>query len=239
MKFHDNIHGPQYGADHMLTNNWNPEPIYGADEYIRVYFRIDCPAYVFNGGYPSFPDEESRSAFYTEAQGVLAAFGIPEGTGHRSENLPGVEHLHIHPQNISGVVGKNRVKPVAEALGACRTFSVGWVDVYEDVSAMNNEEFLLRLAEKETEIAADLLEAFRTKRSNLYIVPDGWSGPIVRLVEKYHIPRRVCEKPNEDGACQRFIQSVFDDLLSSGEIISAETNHGTGYRTAKKEKKSA
>ncbi len=239
MKFHDNIHGQQYGADHSLTDNWNPEPIYGADEYIRVHFRVDCPTYVFSGGYPSFPDDKSRSAFYAEAQGVLAAFGIPEGTGHKSENLPGVEHLHIHPQDISGVVGKNRVKPIAEALDACITFSVRWVDVYEDVSAMNNDEFLQRLAEKKTEIAADLLEAFCTKRSNLYIVPDGWSGPIVRLAEKYHIPRRCCEKYTEDGVCRGYIQSVFSDLVSAGEIVSAETKHGAGYRTAKKEKKSA
>lgn len=240
IKYHDNIHGQQYGEDHMLTNNWNPEPVYSADEYIRVYYRVDCPAYISGCGYPSFPDDQSRTAFYAEAKSVLSAFGIPEGTGHKSENLPGIEHLHIHPQEISGVVGKNRVKPVAEAFAACGTFSVRWVDVYEDVSAINNEDFLRRMAEKKTKIAADLLEAFRTKRSNLYIVPDGWSGPIVRLTEKYHIPRRCCEKSTEDSVCRGYIQSVFSDLVSAGEIVSAETKHGTGYRTAKaKEKKSA
>lgn len=30
IKYHDNINGVQYGADHTLTNNWNPVSILGA-----------------------------------------------------------------------------------------------------------------------------------------------------------------------------------------------------------------
>ena len=32
MKYHDNIHGQQYGPDHMLTDNWNPKGPYRDDE---------------------------------------------------------------------------------------------------------------------------------------------------------------------------------------------------------------
>ena len=42
IKYHDNMNGVQYGEDHMLTDNWNPNMDYG-NEYVRVYFRIDTP----------------------------------------------------------------------------------------------------------------------------------------------------------------------------------------------------
>lgn len=239
IKYHDNMHGQQYGPDHHLTDNWPPEPIYGADEYIRAFFRVDCPAYVFKGGFPSFEREDQRAAFFEEARGVLAAFGVPEGTGHSSEKLPGMEHLYIHPQNISGVVAKNRVKPIAEELAACKTFSVRWVDLYEDISTMTDEEFRARLYEQKTEIGADILAAYRTKRSNLYIVDNYWSSPLRALADKYTIPRRSCES-GADELCVSVLGEIFDELVAAGAIVSAETKSGTGYRTAKKgEKKSA
>ena len=233
--YHDNIHGQQYGEDHMLTNNWNPDPVYGADEYIRVYYRIDCPDY----GYPdfNFPNQEKREAFYAEARAVLESFGIPEGTGHYTEKLPGMEHLYIHPQNISGVVGKNRVKPIAEALAACGTFSLRWVDVYEDISAMTDAEFEAILRTKKAEIRADLLVAFETKRRNLYRA--GW--PVYETVERvaahYSIRRRSCES-GSDSTAHAFCDELLKELVLTGEIVTAETRLGTGYRTAKaKEKK--
>ena len=32
IKYHDNLNGQQYGNDHMLTNNWNPDAEYGENE---------------------------------------------------------------------------------------------------------------------------------------------------------------------------------------------------------------
>lgn len=235
IKYHDNIHGQQYGEDHMLTDNWNPNPIYGGDEYIRVYYRVDCPDY----GAPSFsfPTEEKRAAFYAEVQSVLDAFGIPEGIGR--EALPGMEHLYIHPQDISGVVAKNRIAPVAEALAACSTFSVRWVDLYDEISPMTDAEFDAILREKKTEIAAALLLAFQTKRSNLYRA--GWSvyETVDRIADRYSIRRRSCES-GTDYTAHAFCDELLKELVLTGEIVTAETREGIGYRTAKpKDKKAA
>lgn len=41
IKYHQNGVGREYGADHTLTNNWNPDADYG-NEYVSVYFRIMC-----------------------------------------------------------------------------------------------------------------------------------------------------------------------------------------------------
>ena len=181
-----------------------------------------------------FSSAEQREEFFYEMREVLDRFGVPEGTGHRTENLPGIEHLYIHPQSVSGVMAKNKIKPIAEALDACETAAIRWVDLYEDISTMTNEEFLSQLENRTEEIKKDMLEAFKTKRRNLYIVPSFWSGPVSRLSDKYTIRRRSCES-GEDGVCFSFISSVFAKLVEAGEIVEAETKHGTGYRTAKKD----
>lgn len=233
IKYHDNTNGQQYGADHKLTDNWNACAEFPKDSYIRVYFRIDCPAYDFR---MSFDDAESREAFYTEVRDILKCFDIVEGIGGRYDGFP-MEHLHIHPQNISGVIAKWKVRYIAEALNDCETCKIRWVDVYQDISTMSNAEFSESLESKRGEIAADILGMFKTKRSNLYIVPG--FGTFDRIVNKYHISRREAESDNEDTTCNNFIVAVFNELVSVGEIVSAETRNGTGYRTAKKGEKKA
>ena len=48
IKYHDNINGVQYGADHILTNNWNPDCDYG-NEYVNIHFRIETNGYGYIG----------------------------------------------------------------------------------------------------------------------------------------------------------------------------------------------
>ena len=51
IKYHQYGLGYEYGEDHALTNNWNPDEDYG-NEYSNVYFNIDTPAYDgMNGGW--------------------------------------------------------------------------------------------------------------------------------------------------------------------------------------------
>ena len=50
IKYHQNGVGYEYGADHTLTDNWNPDVDYG-NEYVNVYFRIDTPSYDYNCGF--------------------------------------------------------------------------------------------------------------------------------------------------------------------------------------------
>ncbi|MDR1707435.1 MAG: hypothetical protein LBR46_05475 [Prevotella sp.] len=62
IKYHQNGAGNEYGADHTLTNNWNPGVDYD-NEYVNVHFRIEAK----NFGYPSFSfSEEDRNNFYNE-----------------------------------------------------------------------------------------------------------------------------------------------------------------------------
>ena len=228
IKYHDNTTGTQYGPDGHLTDNWDANANFPEDSYIKAYFRIDCPAYNFATGFES---AESRELFFAEVRGILNRFDIFEGTGGRFDGFP-MEHLHIHPQELSGVVAKRKAKQVAEALNDCQTCKCRWVDLYGDISTIGNDDFRAILDAKRGEITADILEMFKTKRSNLYIVP-GYST-FDRVIAKYHVPRREAERATDDGIARNYVVAVFNDMASAGQLVSAKTKNGTGYRTAKR-----
>lgn len=227
IKYHDNMNGEQYGADHALTNNWDSEKEYSENAFAKVYFRINCPSYDFSNG---FSDEKSKSAFYSEIVGILEKYAIPEAVG--LNYVKGMECLYIHPQEISGVVQKNKIKMIAEDLSKCRTCSIRWVDIYDDVFDMTDQDFRAILSGRTEEIENDILEAFQTKRKNLYVVYDPLGcSPIAKVSKKYSIYR----KSNDSGidwVCINFLNEVLQSLVQSGKIAQAETKHGTGYRTA-------
>lgn len=240
IKYHDNtLPGWGYGPDGTLLDNWDPDKDYGENACCSVYFRIendgwDCVKQDWKDRVNWSDNGPACPRFFDQTQAVLRRFNIPEGIGGRSEGFP-MEHLYIHPQNISGTVSKNSVKLIAEALNACDGISVRWVDVYEDVSPMTEEDFRTLLEGKRGEIETALLEQFKTKRRNLYIVPDYWSGPVRHISDEYHIPRRCARRAGDDRTGYDFVFEVFQALVEAGKIVTAETRNGTGYRTAKRD----
>ena len=119
IKYHQYGIGNEYGEDHTLTNNWNPDIDY-RNEYVRVYFRIDTPSYHYERGFSS---TEDRDSWDTEASNLISSFGIMEDSGYKVDN--GKEkcaYLYAHPQQISGVILKNDVKRIAEAISNMKLF---------------------------------------------------------------------------------------------------------------------
>lgn len=165
IKYHDNINGVQYDNNHKLTNNWNPDCDYG-NEYVRVYFRIDTPSYHYNNG---FVTEEERNKWFTEASGLIKSFGILEDCGYEVEDSKDKRaYLYAHPQNISGVVLKNDVRKIAEAISNMRLSSIRWVDLYETVYVISDSEYEEYLNGKQTEIRKALFENSSTTRTTKY-----------------------------------------------------------------------
>ena len=71
IKYHDNTVYPQYGEDHRLLDNWDPDADYG-NEFANVHFRIETPTYCF----PAFTfTPEQREAFYKETGRIFTALG--------------------------------------------------------------------------------------------------------------------------------------------------------------------
>ena len=77
------------------------------------------------------------------------------------------------------------------------------------------------------EITTFILEQYRTKRTNLYITD--LAAP--HFAEHFEI-RRLCDRERHNAVGNRFMSEMIDQLLQEGRLVSAETTHGAGIRTA-------
>lgn len=234
IKYHQNGTGNEYGVDHQLTNNWNPDEDYG-NEYVNVYFRMETKGYE----YPSFSfTEEDRKAFDLEVTEVFTslgwkceekAYGGSCATWHK-----GKQHLYLHPQNFSGEVLKNEVKQIAQALGKRNTFYLRWVDLYETVYDMTDQEYESALFQKDEEIKNATLEKCKTTRTSKFYYT---SDVIRRFCDKYGLKQIGKEKYS--GIAIKYITKVVCELIAEGYLISARDNEliRTINKTEQKQRK--
>lgn len=165
IKYHENDVGLKYGPDGHLTNNWNPNKDYG-NEYVRVYFRIDTPSYHYQNG---FSNEITSEEWHNEASSVIKSFGILEDSGWKVENTSEkCAYLYAHPNNISGIVKKNDVKAIAEKISHMTLSSIRWVDLYETVYVISDDEYNSYLDSKKDIIRKELFKKSATTRATKY-----------------------------------------------------------------------
>lgn len=233
IKYHQNGLGNEYGSDHILTNNWNPDKNYG-NEYVNIYFRIEAPGY----SYPSFSfTEEGEKAFYIEIKNALQPLGweseIDAEDWHCEYIKKGKQHLYLHPQNFSGEVLKNEVKQIAEALRKHNTFYLRWVDLYETVYDISDSEYEEYLNSKEAEIRKTLFDNFTTTRTNkFYYVFDVCRS----LADKFRLRRIGLNDGRNSGSGQtiEFIGKVINNMIEEGLLIGAENNGNKLIRSLNK-----
>ena len=138
--YHQYGTGNDYGADHHLTNNWDPDFDY-RNEYVNVYFNIDTPSYDADC---SFESKEMQILWSKEASNLISSFGILEDSGYSVENGKDKRaYLYAHPQQISGIILKNDVKKIAEAVSSMKYSSLRWVNLYATVYEITDEELSL------------------------------------------------------------------------------------------------
>ena len=165
IKYSDCSKGYVYGSDGKQANNWNPDVDYG-NEYVDVHFRIDTPSYHYSNG---FDTEDNRNKWNTEASHLIESFGILEDCGYAVEHSKDKRaYLHAHPQEISGVVLKNDVRKIAEAISSMELSSIRWVDLYETVYVISDNEYEEYLDGKQEEIRKALFEKSSTTRTTKY-----------------------------------------------------------------------
>lgn len=233
IKYHDNLHGEQYGADHHLTNNWNPDGPFADNEYIHVYFRLRCPEYKVSAyGTPNFSSGGARDAFYEEIESVIKAHGVSIGAGTEITSEDEKEYIWPHPNSTSGVVRKSKVKTLAEAFSGCKTFQLEWVDVYEDVFDLSDEAYRKYLVCRKDAIRESLLKVFTTRRKNMgvpcnYIVDE----PIQLVSKEYHLPRLHGPNYAMDAICCGYIFEQIRALVAEGKLAEMNTKKGKAYRT--------
>ena len=233
IKYHEYRTGEQdYGEDHMLTNNWNPEQDYGK-EYAKVYFNMETEGY----DYPSFSfTEEQREKFTDDINRIFSSIGWSCEESERKISgvcatwTKGKSHLYMHPQQFSGEVLKNDIKEVAEALQSGNVFSLRWVDIYETTYDISDTEYRKYLHSKKEDIRKDLYSDFGTTRRNKYY----YTYEVVQhLLKKYGLKRIAIDN---DKVGNEFIMNIISSMSKNG-LIATERNFEFVRSLNKTEKK--
>lgn len=221
IKYHDNMNGEQYGADHKLTDNWNPDGCFGDNEYAKVYFRIDTKRFNCMGG--MFESEKDKTAFHTEIRQVFNT--LDWKIDKKIDNMMNVENgnegLFIHPLDISGIILKKNVKQIAEALNGCKTIKIRWVDIYDDVYDITDDEYADYLETQKEKVIDYILHNYGTTRTRFYYYTNSICSAIARRIER----KRV----NNDGykwnvrtntQAYFFIEKIIKELVNQGYMVS-------------------
>ena len=80
----------------------------------------------------------------------------------------GKSHLYLHPQDFSGEVLKNEIKAVAEAIEKRNSFYLRWVELYDTVYDISDDEYENYLKTKDDEIRKALFYKCATTRTSKY-----------------------------------------------------------------------
>lgn len=233
IKYHQYGIGNEYGEDHTLTNNWNPDMDYG-NEYANVYFRMETKGY----DYPSFSfNKEDGEAFDKELIEVFTSLGwICEKESYRGSCaiwIKGKSHLYLHPQNFSGEVLKNDIKSVAEAIEKRNTFYLRWVDLYDTVYDISDAEYDKYLETKVLDIRKALFEECCTTRTSKFY----YAFDVCRsIAERFRLRRIGLNDGRNYGSGQTidFIMKIVEKMIEEGLLIGADKNGNRLIRSINK-----
>lgn len=178
--------------------------------YRKVYYRIKCPAYQFDRGFLS---EQGEAAFKEESRSLFQRDGwelLPERSSGASDTFTrGKERLYLHPMSYSGEVLEENISAVERLLASAKTFSCYATDLYESYLDLSPQSLRESLEAQREEIAADLLEAFRTPQRNQYHY-DG--KPLRQMIKKYGV-LLIDERDLTGKTAGNVVSGIFFDLV--------------------------
>ena len=219
IKYHEYRKGENdYGADHHLTNNWNPDADYG-NEYVNVYFNIDTDGFDSMNG--SFTDNTDRDVWIAESNKIIAEFGYINGTEYDTQKSENKSHLYPHPNQFSGVIPKNDVKRVADRIKQSKIFKLRWVDLRDTVYVISDNEYEEYLNSKNEQIQEALFKACGTTRTNLFYSPYDVARS---LAGKFRLRRLGLNDGRNYGRGQTidYIIKVINKMVDNGLLVSME-----------------
>ena len=193
--------------------------------YRMVYLRIRSTGY--NVGWAN---DKNQTAFKEESRRIFQELGWtlkPGSNGVCDTVTKGHQDLYLHPTSFSGVLDEANIQPLQEQLSKAQTFQCYHLDCYEEYLDWSDEEYRAALEAKRGDITNFILEQCRTKRSNLYIV----DSVADRVAQQFEVCR-LCDRDRNNSVGKRFVAELMAQLLKEGRLVSAETTHGEGIRTA-------
>ncbi len=193
--------------------------------YRMVYLRIQCRKYD-----PAGSDDTDLTAFKAESRRLFRELGwtVHEGRSGVCDTVTkDRQALYLHPTSFSGVLDEANIPSLQEQLSSTQSFRCYAVDCYEEYLDMSDTEYRNILESKRGEIAAFILEQYRTKRTNLYI-----TDSVAEYAAECFEIRRLCDKDGQNGTGKRFMFELVTQLLQEGRLVAAETDNGLGIRAA-------
>lgn len=195
--------------------------------YRNVYFRL-------NSGYMT--EHENTKAFFEDITKQFVSAGWEVEKEKYSCSCPTVRkdknRLYLHPQSASGEVTEEIIPEVENILGKGTAFKYYKTDIYEVLYDMTDDEYRSVLDSKKETIKSDLLEAFTTKRKNLFVADT--SAVVMKVKERYHIPRLGSHLGRSSSDIEwGYVGDVLQELIDAGAFETAETKYGMGFRTKK------
>ena len=130
--------------------------------YRMVYLRIQCRKYD-----PAGSDDTDLTAFKAESRRLFRELGwtVHEGRSGVCDTVTkDWQDLYLHPTSFSGVLDEANIPSLQEKLSSTQSFRCYAVDCYEEYLDMSDAEYRNVLESKRDEIAAFILEQYRTKR---------------------------------------------------------------------------
>ena len=221
IKYHQWGTGNEYGANFELTDNWDSNADYG-NEYVSVYFRIDTPLY--DDCICDFKSDEDSEKWHAETSELIKSFGVMDGSIYDiTRSKEKCAYLYAHPQNISGVIRKNDVKRVAEAISKMELSSIWSVDLYETVYVISDNEYEEYLNGRRDEIRKVLFEESATTRTTKYY---NIFDVARSLADKFRLNRLGINDGKNYGSGQTidYILNVADEMIEEGLLKSFEQN---------------
>lgn len=204
-------------------------------DYKNVYFRIKA-GYKWGEGM----EGKQKADFFAEIQSLFLKVGWncehPNLSGSCPSVHKGLSRLYCHPMNISGEVSESLIEEVRGILKNGTTFEHYCTDEYDTIYDMPDEVYQSYLDEKREQIKADVINAFITKRSNLYYNEYNAGEVLAKVSKKWHI-HRIQKGENWRQANMiesKFIGGIFQKLIDDGHILTSKVKNGKGYRTDKK-----
>lgn len=180
-----------------------------------MYFDIDTPTYDYRNGWKTI---EEREAWNKEASNLISSFRILEDSGYEVENSKEkCAYLYAHPQQISGVILKNDVKKVAEAISNMKLSSICLVGLHETVYVISDDEYKKYLDGRKEEIRRTLFEKSATTRTNKYWVAFDVARHIAGIVRLNRLGLND-GKYYGSGQMIEYILNVAEEMIEEGYL---------------------
>lgn len=215
---------------------WDADRDYGS-EYVKVYFRIDTHYYQYPfKAYEGL--EADKEAYRFDCRQLFESLGWDYVEGKYQSSCAsakqGLKSLYLHPQGFSGIVLKNDVKPIAEAIAKyAKTYNLRWVDVYETYYSMSEEAYETYLNGKKDHIRRKVFEAFQTKRRTQFKWAAGGCFDLGKEIRLCRVEQPNCNALGSSFE-EKYLLNLVDEMIEEGYLIAQLNGDSLSVRSLNK-----